>query len=82
MAKTILLIGKTGSGKSTLANVISGTNKFMESGSSISVTKGIQSEKFIDSGVNCIVIDTVGIGDTKLKQKRSIRQNSGSCILS
>ncbi|RHZ35955.1 protein kinase [endosymbiont GvMRE of Glomus versiforme] len=66
MTKTIILIGKTGSGKSTLANVISGTNKFKESGSSISATKEIQSEEFTEGNVNHAIIDTVGIGDTKL----------------
>src|SRR5437763_13651621 len=71
MSKIIILIGKTGSGKSTLANVISGTNKFIESGASVSVTKDIQKEEFADagSGIKYAVIDTVGIGDTQLKKE-------------
>jgi predicted GTPase len=64
--KTIILIGSTGSGKSTLANVISGTNKFVENSTSTSVTREVQKEEFIESGINYIAIDTVGIGDTKL----------------
>src|ERR1043165_2095269 len=69
MTKIIILIGKTGSGKSTLANVISGTNEFKESKGSISETKEIQKEEFIDSNISYAVIDTVGIGDTKLKKE-------------
>jgi predicted GTPase len=67
--KVIILIGKTGSGKSTLANVLSGTDKFKESDSSIGVTKDIQKEEFIESGINYAVIDTVGIGDAQLKKE-------------
>ncbi|CFW93320.1 putative Non-specific protein-tyrosine kinase [endosymbiont DhMRE of Dentiscutata heterogama] len=67
--KTIILIGSTGSGKSTLANVISGTEKFIESGSSISVTREVQREEFTESGINYVAIDTVGIGDTQLKRE-------------
>lgn len=70
MSKTIIILGKTGSGKSTLANVISGTNKFKESCASISMTKDTQKEEFItDNGIKYAVVDTVGIGDTKLKKE-------------
>ncbi|CAG8690309.1 14263_t:CDS:2, partial [Ambispora leptoticha] len=69
MTKTIILIGRTGSGKSTLANVISGTNKFKESGASISETKDIQSEEFEENNIGYRIIDTVGIGDTKLTKE-------------
>lgn len=68
MSKIIIVIGKTGSGKSTLANVISGTNKFIESGASSSVTKDIQKEEFKESDISYAVIDTVGVGDTQLKK--------------
>ncbi|KLL05388.1 MAG: hypothetical protein MRERV_1c064 [Mycoplasmataceae bacterium RV_VA103A] len=69
MAKIIILIGKTGSGKSTLANVLSKTNKFKESGASVSGTREIQKEEFSEGDINYEVIDTVGIGDTKLKKE-------------
>jgi len=72
-AKNILLIGRTGSGKSTLANVLMGTDKFVESAKSISVTKnveeGIVEIDLSEDGSEKIkyrVIDTIGIGDTKL----------------
>ena len=67
--KNILLIGRSGRGKSTLANVITGLeNKFKESGSSASETKKVQVEEFVDdkSRVSYLVIDTPGIGDTKM----------------
>jgi GTPase SAR1 family protein len=65
--KKILLIGRSGRGKSTLANVIAGMeNKFKESGGSASETKKIQFEEFKDEDINYLVIDTPGIGDTKM----------------
>lgn len=71
--RNLLLIGRTGNGKSTLANVLTNTNQFKESSSSISETKSIQFEKFNSSlnGKEIIykVIDTIGIGDTKLSDK-------------
>src|SRR6185312_5572925 len=66
--KIILLIGRSGRGKSTLANVITNTNKFRESSASVSATKEIQFEKFedVDNKINYAIIDTPGIGDTKM----------------
>src|SRR6185436_11154515 len=74
--KTILLIGRSGRGKSTLANVITGfENRFKESSSSVSETRKIQFEEFEDkqddkkNNVKYQVIDTPGIGDTKLTEQ-------------
>jgi predicted GTPase len=67
--KIILLIGRTGRGKLTLANVITDTSNFEESSGSISKTKNIQFEQFADQENNFNsyqIIDTPGIGDTKL----------------
>src|SRR5689334_14345365 len=70
--KTILLIGRSGRGKSTIANVVTNTNKFKESARSVSETKKIQFEQFADedNNVNYLIIDTPGIGDTKLKDNQ------------
>ena len=65
--KKILLIGRSGRGKSTLANVLTTTNKFKESESGVSETRKIQFEQFKDKENNYLIIDTPGIGDTKLK---------------
>jgi energy-coupling factor transporter ATP-binding protein EcfA2 len=71
--KNILLIGRTGNGKSTLANVISGTKKFRESADSVSETRRIEVAEFEENitqdgseKIRYRVIDTVGIGDTRL----------------
>jgi len=73
--KKILLIGRSGRGKSTLANVISGTNEFKEGKSSVSQTRNIQSESFKykfteqEEATVYSIIDTPGIGDTKLSDE-------------
>src|SRR5256885_1558807 len=64
--KTILLIGRSGRGKSTLANVVTDTNNFKESSGSISETKEIQLGGFEENSIDYQVIDTPGIGDTKM----------------
>ncbi|KLL04521.1 MAG: hypothetical protein MRERV_20c053, partial [Mycoplasmataceae bacterium RV_VA103A] len=53
-----------------MANVITGIeNKFKESGTSVSGTREIQSEEVEINGIWYRIIDTVGIGDTKLKKE-------------
>jgi GTP-binding protein EngB required for normal cell division len=64
--KTILLIGRSGRGKSTLANVVTNTSDFKESSSSVSETKKIQLGNFKENNVDYQIIDTPGIGDTKM----------------
>jgi predicted GTPase len=63
-----LIVGRTGNGKSTVANVLSNTNNFSESSSSVSATKETQSEIFEWKGVNYRVVDTIGFSDTKLSR--------------
>jgi len=72
--KTILLIGRTGNGKSTLANVISGTSRFTESEFAVSETRKIVEDIFEYKGVKYQIIDTVGIGDTKLTLDKVLRK--------
>ncbi|CAI2171901.1 3186_t:CDS:1 [Funneliformis geosporum] len=80
--KKILLIGRSGRGKSTLANVLLNKDDkfkevFKESDGSISQTRNIQSEtfeqEFIEQEeikkINYRIIDTPGIGDTKLSKE-------------
>jgi hypothetical protein len=76
--RNILLIGRTGSGKSTLGNVLINQNNnfeevFKESDGSVSATKEIK-EKIVEIDLTrdgsekrkYRIIDTIGIGDTKL----------------
>ncbi|KAF0420614.1 GTPase imap family member 7-like [Gigaspora margarita] len=66
--KNLLIVGRTGNGKSTLANVLSGTNEFKESEKSVSETKYFQDEYFTHKGNVYRVVDTIGVGDTKLSK--------------
>jgi GTPase Era involved in 16S rRNA processing len=68
--KNLIIVGRTGGGKSTLSNVLTGTDDFEESGRSISVTKNFQKEGFEYNGKYFNVIDTIGIGNTKLSTKK------------
>jgi GTP-binding protein EngB required for normal cell division len=68
--KNIVIVGRTGGGKSTLSNVLTGTDDFEESGRSISVTKNFQKEGFEYNGKYFNVVDTIGVGDTKLSTKK------------
>jgi predicted GTPase len=72
--KTILLIGRTGNGKSTLANVLAGINKFQEGEFAVSKTKRVQSEEFEEDGVRYRIVDTIGIGDTKMTTDEILRE--------
>lgn len=64
--ENILVFGRTGNGKSALANVISDTDKFGESEKSTSETENYQIQNFEWEGMKYRVIDTIGVGDTKL----------------
>ncbi|CAG8533371.1 1682_t:CDS:1 [Dentiscutata erythropus] len=66
----LLIVGRTGNGKSTLANVLSDTNRFKESDKSVSVTRYFEEERFMHNGKSYRVVDTIGVGDTKLSKKQ------------
>ncbi|CAB4431272.1 unnamed protein product [Rhizophagus irregularis] len=60
--RNILIIGRTGGDKSELANVLTDTNNFKES----SQTKNFNKIDFKWNEINFRVVDTIGVGDTKL----------------
>ncbi|CAG8493854.1 12947_t:CDS:10 [Cetraspora pellucida] len=72
----VLLIGRSGSGKSTLANVISGTNKFKEGEFGVSETREINDEIFEMNRIKYRVIDTPGLGDTKMSKIETLQEIS------
>jgi len=72
--RTVIFIGRTGSGKSTLANVITGTNKFKESGRSTSETKNKKVGEFTaENGIKYRIVDTIGIDDTELSSQETLK---------
>nr|CAG8499585.1 11100_t:CDS:2 [Entrophospora candida] len=66
---TILLVGSTGSGKSTLANVLSGSEDYDTSHRSVSSTKDTNSRNYAINGKIYRIVDTVGIGDSRMPPK-------------
>ncbi|CAG8702896.1 9076_t:CDS:2, partial [Ambispora leptoticha] len=71
--KTALYIGRTGNGKSTLANVLVNKNRefeeiFKEGHGSTSETREIREKTFETNGIEYCIIDTPGIGDTKVSE--------------
>ena len=70
--RVVVLIGRTGAGKSTMANVLAGKESlFDESSGAMSSTKGTPTElvavHFAGTRYVLKIVDTIGIGDTKLK---------------
>ncbi|KAF2073406.1 hypothetical protein CYY_005285 [Polysphondylium violaceum] len=77
--RTVLLIGKTGNGKSAISNVISGTNDFEEGEFTVSQTKDHLRKEYIVEGVKYIIVDTIGIGDTKLTTQQVLFKIADAC---
>lgn len=81
--KNIIIIGKVESGKSTLANVLSGTEVFKEVSSSVAEIWRAKDKEFEveeeskedkKEPIKYRVIDTVGLGDTKLTKEQLIEK--------
>lgn len=78
--KNILLIGRTGNGKSALANVFLNQNNNFEEifeeghNSSTSKTRKISDETFEINGIKYRIIDTIGLGDTKLLESEVLHE--------
>ncbi|RGB27091.1 P-loop containing nucleoside triphosphate hydrolase protein [Rhizophagus diaphanus] len=70
ITKNVIIVGHTGGGKSTLCNVLTGTDEFIESGNSFSITKNFQYKEFEWNVKRFNVVDTIGVGDTKLSTKK------------
>ncbi|CAG8706849.1 7495_t:CDS:1, partial [Racocetra fulgida] len=68
--KNLLIVGRTGNGKSALANVVSGSNRFKESDKSVSETRYFLDEIFTHNGEIYRVVDTIGMGDTRLSKNQ------------
>ncbi|CAI2169544.1 17491_t:CDS:10 [Funneliformis geosporum] len=64
----------TGNGKSTLANVIAKTGEFKEGEFAVSETKKIAEYTFEHEGMKYRIVDTVGIGDTKMTMDKVLNR--------
>ncbi|PKC03416.1 hypothetical protein RhiirA5_401943 [Rhizophagus irregularis] len=70
--RNILIVGRTGGGKSTLANVLTDTSNFKESAYAVSQTKNFKKVDFKWNDKNFRVVDTIGVGDTKLSTENTL----------
>src|SRR5437588_10188083 len=88
--KNVLIIGRTGGGKSALGNLLINKEKnlkegrkfeefFTESDSSVSETREIKSKEVKIEGMNYRIIDTIGIGNTKLTDKEIAQKIFRAC---
>ncbi|RIA96292.1 kinase-like domain-containing protein [Glomus cerebriforme] len=67
--KNLLIVGLTSCGKSALCNVLTETDIFRESESSVSETSNFQRKSFEVNGTKYYAVDTVGFKHTNLSAK-------------
>ncbi|CAB5314084.1 unnamed protein product [Rhizophagus irregularis] len=70
--RNILLVGRIGGGKSALANVLTDTSNFKESAYTVVQTKNFKKVDFKWNDKNFRVVDTMGVGDTKLSTENTL----------
>ncbi len=78
--REVLVLGRMGAGKSALCNVITGENKFQESEFGVSSTKNYMIEEADREGIHYKVIDTVGLGDTRMTSQGVLQKLAEACI--
>ncbi|XP_062506670.1 uncharacterized protein LOC134183205 [Corticium candelabrum] len=83
--RVVVFIGRTGSGKSTCANALTGDfDSFKESDGSVSETKFVEAKTVrVDRAEGKVydvkIVDTIGIGDTKLSPDEVLQRLAAAC---
>ena len=83
--RVVVFIGRTGSGKSTCANALAGDfDSFKESDGSVSETKFVEAKTVrVDPPEGKVydvkIVDTIGIGDTKLSPDEVLQRIAAAC---
>eukprot|EP01133_Synstelium_polycarpum_P012149 gene12149-14216_t len=78
--RNVLVVGKTGNGKSALCGTMTRTTDvFKVSEYAVSETQYCTKHTIVEEGVTLTVVDTIGLGDTGLKEQEVLYRIADAC---